>query len=296
MPSEPASETRIAHLTDIHLGLAAPLGAEWLGKRGLSGLSWRLKRHRLHRREVAEALVADLLSQPHDLVAMSGDLINFGLAREFEAARPWLERLGPPERVLATPGNHDALAGPWQEAMGTHWGPYAVPGRMVRRGGVALIAVSSACVTPPFFASGRVSAGELAHLRENLSQARAAGDLPIVMIHHPPTPVVSRRKGLTNRCEVSALLAEGGAALVLHGHSHRRDLSWIEAPAGRIPVLGTPSLSMTHGGTAPPGCWRLLTLRRGAGSAEVEIRDRGLSRAGRITEGTPFRLRLPILA
>ncbi|MEM9043647.1 MAG: metallophosphoesterase [Pseudomonadota bacterium] len=296
MAAESLTETRIAHVTDAHLDLAQPKGAEWLGKRGLSGLSWRLRRHRLHRRDVADALLFDLLAQPHDLVAMSGDVINFGLEREFAAAKPWLERLGPPERVLATPGNHEALAGPWKEAMQRHWATYAAPGRMLCHGSVALIAVSSACVTPPFFASGYVDGEEMARLRSNLNTAREKALVPVVMIHHPPTSVVSRRKGLSNHDQVAAVLAEEGAALVLHGHTHRRDLSWIDAPYGRIPVLGTPSLSMVEDAPSPPGCWRLMIIRCREGLAEVEIHEHGMSANGNIAHRTPFSLRLPILA
>lgn len=295
MPAEP-SETRIAHLTDPHLPFGLPSGVEWLGKRGLSGLSWLVRRHKRHCPQVAEALVQDMLAHPHDLVAMTGDLINFGLPREFEASRRWLTGLGPPERVIALPGNHEALAGDWGKAMQRHWGDYARPGRVITHGGTALISVSSACVTPPFFASGVVAKDALEMLRHELDAARDRGLLPVVLIHHPPTPITIRRKALANLQETADVIARGGASLVLHGHTHSRDLSWISAPHGRIPVLGAPSLSMSAGHRQAPGAWRSLRIRPGTGQASLCVTERTITASLQISTRTPVEIALPVLA
>lgn len=290
------SEARIAHLSDPHLPLGELRGAEWLGKRGLSGLSRLVRRRKAHDSEVAEALTADLVAARPDLVAMGGDLVNFGLEREFAAARDWLSRLGPPERVQALPGNHEALAPGWEPAIGRHWGEWADPERVPTAGPVALIPVWSAVATPPLMASGRVGANRLARLAGQLAAARAEGLLPVVAIHHPPTPVTRWRKSLRDMAATARVLAEGGAALVLHGHTHRRDLSWIDAPHGRIPVLGIPSFSMAPGLKHPPGAWRMLHVRRGEGGATVEIAERAITAEGGVVARTPLILRLPELA
>lgn len=288
--------TRIAHIADPHLPFGLPQGLEWVGKRGLSGLSWRLRRGKHHRAEVADALIEDLCANPHDVVAMTGDLINFGLPREFRQSADWLARLGPPEDVVAIPGNHEALAGAWEAAMQQNWGDYAWHGRMFTHADTALIAVSSACVTPPFFASGGVTREALGLLRSQLTDARASNLVPIVLIHHPPTPITKRRKALANLEETAAVLAEGGASLVLHGHNHRRDLSWIDAPHGRIPVLGAPSLSMAPGLRQPAGAWRSLLVQRSADKARVEVTERTVTSNMELKTRTPVVLSLPILA
>lgn len=295
-----AVETRIAHIADPHLPFGLPSGVEWFGKRGLSGLSWLLRRRHKHREDVAEALLSDMLSHNHDLIAMAGDLVNFGLAREFAAGRTWLERLGPPERVIAIPGNHEALAGRWQDTLQRHWGNYDATGRIVAVGAVALIAVSSAVVTPPGFASGRVGADGLRKLAAQLAEARQRGLLPVVLIHHPPTPIAIARKALSDLRETAEVIATGGAALVLHGHTHCRDLSWIDGSRGgssaRIPVLGAPSLSMAPGTHQDPGAWRSLRIWREGENAGVEICEHRITETLQVAARTPFQLALPVLA
>lgn len=58
--------------------------------------------------ELVEALVTELNVEQPDLVAVSGDLTQRALAKEFKAARAFLDRL--PQPVLVVPGNHDVPA------------------------------------------------------------------------------------------------------------------------------------------------------------------------------------------
>ena len=74
----------------------------------LGYLNWTRNRHKYHRREVLDALVSDLQAQSPDHIAVTGDLVNLALEAEFAPARAWLESVGPPNRVTAIPGNHDA--------------------------------------------------------------------------------------------------------------------------------------------------------------------------------------------
>lgn len=289
-------EVRIAHVTDPHLNFGLPRGRELLGKRGLSALSWWMRRHRLHLRSAARTLEQDVAAQACDVIAMTGDLINFGLPREFEGSRQWLERLGSPARVIALPGNHEALARGWREAMEMHWGEYNKTGQMLEFGPVALICVSSALATPPFFATGRVSENDLQALSDQLADARARDLVPVVLIHHPPTPITIARKALSNLARVAECISQGGAALVLHGHTHRRDFSWIDAPHGRVPVIGTPSFSMSHRGNHPPATWREIRIIQNGGGARAEMQERVANGAGGVVARTPLDLALPFVA
>lgn len=290
-------ELCLAHLSDPHLPVALPRGTDLLGKRGLSALNWRGRRAARHDARVAETLLADLLAARPEAIAMTGDLVNFSLDREFEAAADWLARLGPPERVIALPGNHEALSPGWRHRL-ARWGPHARGGDgedypwMRRFGRVALIAVSTAVATPPFLASGRVGPAARAALARLIAAARAEEMLPVVLMHHPPTRVTPRRKGLVDGPAVRAVLAEAGAGLVLHGHTHAPDLSWIDATRGRIPVLGVPSFSMRAGMGHAPGAWRLIALATDGGGWTATLTERAITPDGDVTARTPVRLRL----
>ena len=79
----------------------------------------------MHRREVLDALVADLREQAPDHVAITGDLVNISLPAEFVQAAVWLRAAGRrPSEVTVIPGNHDAYVEvKWREAW-AHWSDY----------------------------------------------------------------------------------------------------------------------------------------------------------------------------
>lgn len=284
---------RLAHLTDAHLPLVGGFApAELLSKRGLSALNWLRRRRRLHLRAVADALRADVRAHAPDHVAMTGDAVNFGLVREAAAAADWLAGFGPPEAVSFVPGNHEALTAPFAGPLAAAFAPFATGDDggacpwLRRRGPLALIGVATAAPSPPFRATGAAGAEGVAALRARLRDA--SGAVAVALIHHPPTALAKPRKALLDRAAVAAALAEGGAGLVLHGHDHRNELSWIDGPAGRIPVLGAPAASTPFGRGAEPAEWRLLTF----GDGEVEVLRRALGPGGFADRGR-FRLRLP---
>lgn len=290
MQAEPARGALLAHLSDAHLPLQARV--DWyavLNKRVLSLISWRRKRHLIHRPETLAALVADLLAQAPDHIAVTGDLTNLGLDREYRQARAWLETLGAPERVTVIPGNHDALvSGAWARGA-AHWRPFwqgdappappdiaqAFP-TLRRRGPLALIGVSSAIASAPGLAVGEVGAAQLDRLAAVLRQTRAAHLCRVVMIHHPPLDgTVSHRKRLRDAAALRAVLARAGVELVLHGHSHRSHHQRLETRDGIAPVIGVPSASAMHPEPAAyhlyriaptPQGWQVTLTARGLGS------------------------------
>jgi 3',5'-cyclic AMP phosphodiesterase CpdA len=296
----PSEAVVLAHLTDPHVFLGRPTLAEALGKRGLSYFNWIRKRRHLHRPEVVGRIVADLRAAAPDFIAMTGDLVNFGLEREFAGSAGWLTELGPPERVGAIPGNHEAMVAGFEGPMRRHWGAYCAGEGgaegfpwLRRVGPVSVIGLSSAVATPPGMAGGRIGTDQLAALGPMLAAARAEGQCRVVLVHHPPTEVTDWRRSLWNRAELRQVIATEGAELVLHGHTHRADFSWIDTPAGRVPVLGAPSASMAHGTRYDPAAWRRLAFTRDGTGWRLTLQERRIGRSGAVEDGPHLAFRLP---
>ena len=292
---------RFAHFSDPHL----PLLPGWpdrlralAGKRLLGFLSWRRKRHKVHRPEVLAALLADVAAHAPDHVVVTGDLINIALPDEFERAREWLEQLGAPGRVSLVPGNHDATVKvPWDTGLG-QWRPWMagdgseaeseVDFPFVRvRGPVAFVGLSTAVPSPPLLAVGTVGAAQVARLEEILRALDRRGLCRVVLMHHPPLRVGrSERKALTDRRRVQGALARAGAELVLHGHHHREHVAYLPGPDGStIPVIGVPSASAAPVGRAQAARWIQFTLESPAeGRWRLGALVRGYDAAGFRTE------------
>ena len=99
----------LAHLSDPHLPpLPRPRLRELAGKRALGYLNWTRNRHRYHRREVLDALVADMQAQAPDHIAVTGDLVNLALPRNSRRRGPGWRPSARPTDVTVVPGNHDA--------------------------------------------------------------------------------------------------------------------------------------------------------------------------------------------
>jgi hypothetical protein len=98
--------------------------AELRGKRFIGYHSWQYRRRYIHRPEILEALVTDLVAHQPDHVALTGDLINLSLKAEYRAAAKWLEAFGDPEWITFVPGNHDAyVPTAWDTGLGL-WSDY----------------------------------------------------------------------------------------------------------------------------------------------------------------------------
>jgi 3',5'-cyclic AMP phosphodiesterase CpdA len=151
--------------------------------------------------------------------------------------------------------------------------------------------------TPPLFASGRAGAEQCRELARLLAETGGEGLCRVMLIHHPPTPIVQWRKALWDREAVAAAITAEGAELVLHGHSHRADFSWIDTAWGRVPVIGAPSASMSAtAGPGPgrdPGAWRRLEIARDADGWRLDLLERRITPQGGVADGPHLRLRLP---
>lgn len=249
---------RLAHLSDPHLGsLPRPRLSELAGKRALGFVNWHRGRRDLHREDVLVELIADMRSFKPDHLAITGDLINLSLEKEFEPARAWLEALGTPHDVTVVPGNHDAYVGATAEHSGRHWGEFmtndavqVLVGQKItypfvrRRGPLALIGLSTAVPTLPFMATGELGREQIARFARTLAELKDEGLFRVVLIHHPPKSSPAHRfRRLLDAADFRRTLAAHGADLLLHGHNHVHSLVWLDGPDRRIPAFGVPSAS-----------------------------------------------------
>ena len=262
----------LAHLSDPHLPLPAPRWRELAGKRALGYLNWTRNRHKTQRREVLDALVADMQAQRPDHIAVTGDIINMALEAEFAPARGWLQSLGPMEHVSMVPGNHDAYVRATRHRGSEIWGDYhrgdgagiteaATFPFVRRRGPLALIGVSSAEPTPPLMATGWLGRQQRDALERVLSKLAADQAFRVLLIHHPLRSD-ARHKRLTDAGPLLTLLRRHGVELILHGHDHLHSTMWFDGPHGRIPSIGVPSASAVAHGRIPAAAYNLFRIER----------------------------------
>lgn len=297
---------RLAHLSDPHLGPLPPAGPGALASKRLLGYAnWRLNRGSTMEDATLQRLVDDLARQRPDHLAVTGDLVNIALPEEFPAAARWLARLGAPEDVSVVPGNHDAyVPGALARALAC-WranlvgdacdpdAPPVFPYVRVREP-VALVGVSSAVATPPFWATGLVRPAEAAAVAETLERLGRDGLFRVLLVHHPPlagsTPF---RKRLVGAARLREAIRQGGCELVLHGHTHLPSVGWIEGVDRPVPVVGVPSASES-GRHGTPARYNIFEIDTACGADACTLVERGLrTEGGPVVEIARRRLRRP---
>jgi 3',5'-cyclic AMP phosphodiesterase CpdA len=152
---------------------------------------------------------------------------------------------------------------------------------------VALIGVSTAVPTPPFMATGRLGAAQIARMAALL--AATAAQFRVVLIHHPPHVVPrSHLKRLVDAAAFREAIATAGAELVLHGHDHVRSLAFIDGPQGHVPVIGVPSASAAFGTDHDAAGYNLYRIDGRRGEWTCEVMRRSLGADGAVTECERF--------
>lgn len=284
----------LAHLSDPHIPpLPKPAPIELIGKRALGYVNWSRNRHDFHRRDVLDAIVADLQAQRPDHIAVTGDLVNLALDAEFAPARAWLESVGPPERVSLVPGNHDTYVRATRHRFAEAWGDYMRGDGAIadaagfpflrRRGPLALIGVSTAVPTAPLMATGTLGPTQLAALDRILDGLINTPVFRVLLIHHPLRSV-AHHKRLTDSADLRALLKRHGVELILHGHDHVHSTMWFDGPRGGIPAVGVPSASAVARGDKPAAAYNLFSIARDGERWRCEQRVRELGPGGLIAE------------
>ncbi|MFC3126526.1 metallophosphoesterase family protein [Pseudoroseomonas globiformis] len=175
----------------------------------------------------ATALLATLNEDPADVVVVSGDLTMRARAREYRAARRFLDALKAP--VVVVPGNHDITNyWPWERFLDPfgRWRRF-IGGKtepVWRDGHLAVIGLNTVVRGGWHFSweEGRVKKGRLKRLLERLEDL-PPGLFRIVVAHHPflapedepDTPLAARA------APALELLQKAGVRLILSGHLHR---------------------------------------------------------------------------
>lgn len=263
---------QLAHISDIHLSpLPTPRLYELMGKRLTGYINWKKNRTGEMGRQTLDALMESLKQKQADHLVISGDLVNLSLPREFAAAKDWLVAQGPASDISLTFGNHDAYVGgafkkackifrPWITSEEAHAWSTVFPYMRIR-GQVAIIAVSSAIATPPFFATGRFDSAQAYHLSDLLREAKERNLFRVVMIHHPPYKNATYwYKKLWGIERFQRVIKQHGAELILHGHTHVPSLEHIDGKERDVPVVGVASASQAFGGKKPPANYNWFTI------------------------------------
>lgn len=290
---KPLRSMRLIHLTDPHLSSLDGYSFWSLrGKRRSGYLSWYRKRRHVHRSEVLEKLTDAVNSHAPDQILLTGDLVHIGMNSEMDEAAQWLRCLGPPDKVLLIPGNHDNYAPGAQEAMARHWsdylpvgfrpdGDYSAGFPVVRqRSGVQLIGVNTACVTRIFSATGQLGTAQAKRLATIMAAEAGPASFRCLLIHHPPFPAMTqRRKALQDASSLSSLLRLHPPDLVLYGHLHHNR----ETVGGGIHSFCTSSASSIHNAS-----FRIIDVENDHGEWQCRVRLMTLNQS--VDSGTSFRL------
>ncbi len=149
------------------------------------------------------------------------------------------------EDAISMPANHPALRG--RDAISTWYVKRAAGRRMNVQidvtnadivGDVAIVSCNSAVPTAPWIAAGRFEDDQAARLARCLKLLGDGGYFRVVLIHHPPNQEQAHpRLGLYGAKAFRRVVAEQGAELVLHGHTHQSSIYAIPGPRGDVPVV-----------------------------------------------------------
>lgn len=282
---------RLAHISDIHLGpLPKVRRRELFSKRITGYVNFRRNRTNVDQPEITANLLAHLNSLSPDHTVITGDLINLGLQAEIENAANWLEELGDPADNTVVLGNHDAyVRGARAKAMAA-WQPWVAGDNggpvksekdypiLRRRNDISVIGCNSARASAPFLATGYFKKDQAAGLKEMLEAERDAGQFRVVLIHHAPFPgATDRHKRLRGMSNFLKTIAEAGAELILHGHTHLATLEAIPGPNGEVPVICVPAAYQWTGFRKPPAGINLFEISGKSGEWRVTMQRHSLT-------------------
>lgn len=283
----------IAHISDLHLPLETLQFSKLslCNKRFLSFLSWQKRRLSLQKKNL-DLVIQDMQANHPDLVLISGDLTNLALPEEFKQAAEWLHRL-PFTEIRVVPGNHDCLVKtqwhdthaywtPWTKAYGKEDYP-----TVTKTDTTAIIGISTAVPTLPFFASGYIDQNQLGRIKEVLRKTKEEKLFRIIMLHHPlVSGITKERKALHNRNKLKEILLEEGAEMILYGHTHKTITQ--KFLHTNTPMLGIASASSNAVRPQRQAAWRKITIESHTNHLHVNFSVRSLDKNQHFIENPSF--------
>ncbi len=299
---------RLAHISDPHLGPLPPVSWRDLASKRVTGyVNWQRHRGKAMASPTLGQIMADLAAQKPDHLAITGDLVNLGLDSEVENAKAWLEALGSPADISVVPGNHDAYVPgalakackSWKSFMsGDTPAKSSAPDDMFPylrvRQHVAIIGVSSAIATSPFLARGAFRQAQAARLADMLKMCGKEGLFRVILIHHPPVRgATSLHKRLFGIGLFQKTIAERGAELLLHGHTHLPTLHYIAGRDGKVPVVGVSSTSQSPGGHMPAAGSNHFEISGKPGAWLCDVQFRSMTEKSAVAAASANRRLLP---
>lgn len=286
---------KLAHFSDPHIGpLPRPRLSELFSKRITGYLNYKRNRSHALTGDVLGTLISDLKAQNPDHIALTGDIVNIALDAEIIAARQWLESVAKPVDLTLIPGNHDAYVRGALENAKREWGPFWLAddakGEVIfpylrRRGPLAIVALSTGVATAPFMATGTLGQQQINAATTLLQNLADQNCYRVVMIHHPPFVEKGRYfKRLTDHHAFSQMIEKTGAELILHGHTHRRNVTFLKGPQSPVPVVGVPSASSGLDGKHEPSRYNLFTIKQQNNGWHCLHTERGITAKGTFEE------------
>lgn len=279
----------LAHLSDPHLSpMPTPTRRELVGKRVTGYFNWQRKRRFVHDPAALRRVIGDVKTTAVEHITITGDFANIALPQEFENLRKWLPTLGPQYDLTVIPGNHDAYVRSadkiyldrWQEYLaGDTPGTYPFP-YLRRRGPVALIGLSSAVPTLPFFASGRIGSAQMDRFAVMLDELPCQQCFRIVLLHHPPAGKRPKLKKLDDAEDFRGVIARLGAEMILSGHDHIAAVNEIPGLTRPVPVVQVPSASAMPDDPRGGGAYNLYRIGGTPGRWTCEMETRGVTAIG----------------
>lgn len=259
--------TRLAHVSDLHFGDAAPA--------------------------LVEALASALEASGADVVVATGDLTQKGKRREFAQAQDFFKRLDAP--AVIAPGNHDT---PMFNPVARSFGAFRRFNRMAphdakrsRSAAAAIRAINTARGVQARldWSLGRVSLSEAREAASELAGA-PAGAARVIACHHPlVTPAGAPFRARTrNGRRAAHLFAEAGVDLVMTGHLHSAFLEPLPAGDHATWALGAGTALSTRTRGEPVGFNTVDIRPEGFEVIRWRLDDDGVFRPGK-TETAPRR-------
>ena len=264
---------RLAHISDLHLSPLPKVRLKELFSKRITGyVNWNRNRKAFHQISVLNTLMSEISNKEINHLAITGDMVNLATNPEIIAARKWLEQHCPIKTTSLVPGNHDAyVPGAFKHAM-REWKPWMrgdideeknVFPYMQVRGPLAIIGLSTSNATMPFRATGNFSKKQATAAIKLLISAKEQNLFRVILIHHPPYEGATHRmKRMYGTDNFSNMLDQGGAELILHGHTHLNTRFDINSDQGKVPTIGISSATQIHGDKKPVAGFNLFDISK----------------------------------